>query len=69
MAEKWIQKANIKEGALRSKAKRAGLLKKGEGLSQKDLAILDKRAKAKGDTKTERQVNLARTFKKMAKRK
>lgn len=67
MAKDWIQKADIKKGALRSKAKKAGLVKKGEDLSSADLSKLDKRAKAKGDTKTEKQVSLARTFKKMRK--
>ena len=66
--KRWIQDSKIKKGALRAKATKAGLLKKGEKLSSKDLSVLDKSAKKKGDTKTERQVNLARTFKKMKKK-
>lgn len=64
----WVQGMDLKKGALRDKATKAGLLKKGEKLSSKELSILDKRAKKKGDTKTERQVNLAKTFKKMKKK-
>lgn len=67
--DKWIQKANIKEGALRSKAKKSGLIKKGEKLSKSDLSKLESQAQKKGDTKTIRQVNLAKTFKKMGRKK
>ena len=43
--DKWIQKANIKKGALRNIAKKMGLIDNNEKLSNKDLSILDKKAK------------------------
>jgi len=68
MAKNWVQGAVKRPGALRAKATKAGLLKKGEKLSKADLNKLEKRAEKRGDTRTERQVNLARTFKKMRKK-
>jgi len=68
MAEKFIQKAIKRPGALRAKAKRAGLIKGDEPLSQSDLDIMLKRAKARGDLKTVRQINLARTLKRIGRK-
>lgn len=68
MAKDWIKGAVKRPGALRAKAKKAGLIKKGEKLSSADLSKMDKKAKAKGDTRTEKQVSLAKTFKKMRKK-
>ncbi|MHB1956101.1 MAG: hypothetical protein ACYCOU_20410 [Sulfobacillus sp.] len=64
-ADKWIQGAVKKPGALRETAKRDGLIKGKEKLSETDLDKLDSRAKKTGDTKLERRVDLAKTFKKM----
>lgn len=66
--KKWIQKAVKHPGSLRAKAKKAGLVKKGEKLSQADLNKMYKTAKRKGNTRTERQVNLARTLKGLRKK-
>jgi len=63
MAKKWIQSAIKRPGALKAKAKRKGLLKEGETLSESDLSTLAK----SGDTRTKRQVALARTLKGMNK--
>lgn len=63
MAGKWIQKAIKRPGALREKARRRGLWKPGQKLSASDLALLGKSK----DTRTKRQVALARTLKKMRK--
>lgn len=52
---KWIQKAEIQEGALTAKAKRSGKTIS-EFCAQSDL-----------DTKSKRQCNLAKTFRRMAK--
>jgi len=65
----WIQKA-VKpknKGALRNKASKAGLLKKGEKLSSSDLSKLSAKAKKTGDKKTLKQVNLAKTLGKLRK--
>ena len=64
MARKFIQAAIKKPGALRATAKRQGLIKGEEKLSQSDL---DKLA-ARGGTKTKRRVALARTLKRLAAR-
>lgn len=61
---KWIQKAIKHPGALRATAKRAGLIEGDEKLSLSDLAKLEARAKATGNTKLLRRVNLARTLRK-----
>lgn len=62
--ERWIKGAIKRPGALREKAKRAGLLGKGgEKLSASDIATLKSRAKKRGDTRTVRQANLAKTLK------
>lgn len=66
MAEKFIQKAIKRPGALRAKARRKGLVKGEEKLSAADL----KKLGGKGaSTRTKRQVNLAKTLKKLGKRK
>lgn len=62
--KKFIQKAIKRPGALRAKAKRKGLVKEDDSLSQSDLARLAK----SGSTRTKRQVALARTLKKLRKR-
>lgn len=65
MAEKkWIQKAIKHRGSLRQTAKRKGLIKGDEKLSQADL---DKLEKSGG--KTAKRARLARTLKKMPRRK
>jgi len=65
MAKKFIQRAIKRPGALRATAKRMGLIKGDEPLSASDLAILARRAKKTGNTRLLRQVNLARTLKKL----
>ena len=65
--DKWIQKANIKKGALRNIAEQMGLIEGKEKLSNKDLSILDKNAKKDKNKLLAKRVNLARTFKKMRK--
>lgn len=65
---KWIQAAIKRPGALRAKARRAGLLKGEEALSASDLNTLKGKAKKRGDTRTLRQIALAKTLKKMKKR-
>lgn len=67
MAEKWIQKAIKKKGALRATASRMGLLKSGETLSQKDLSTMKKKAVAGNNTLLKRRIALAKTLKKMKK--
>jgi hypothetical protein len=67
MAEKWIQKAIKKKGALRATAKRMGLLKEGETLSQSDLTKMKKKAVAGNNTLLKRRIALAKTLKKMRK--
>ena len=67
MAEKWIQKAIKKPGALRATAKRMKLLKEGETISASDLAKMKKKAEQTGNKKLMARVNLAKTLKKMKK--
>ena len=64
MAKDWIKKAVGRPGALH---KELGV-KKGEKIPAKKLASADKKAKKSGDTKLERQINLAKTLKKMHKK-
>lgn len=66
--QKFIQSAIKRKGALRAKAKRAGLIKGDEKLSASDIATLKARAKRRGDTRTVRQANLATTLKKLPRR-
>ena len=68
MAEKWIQKAIKKPGALRASAKRMGLLKKDEKLSATDLTKMKKKAKKSGSTKQLKRIALAKTLQKMRKK-
>ena len=58
--KKWIQKANIKKGALR---KQLGV-KKGKKIS---MAQLNKASKSSNPT-TRRRANLAKTFRRMRRR-
>lgn len=60
MAKKWIQKANLEEGVFTRKARR-------QGMSAQEFARYVLSHKDDFDTKTVRQANLAKTFKKMAK--
>jgi hypothetical protein len=65
--DKWIQKANIKKGALRNIAEQMGLIEGKEKLSNKDLQILANKAKKTKNKLLAKRVNLAKTFKKMRK--
>jgi len=65
---KWIQNAIKSPGALRRTAKRLGLIKGNEPLSQADLVKLARRAKQTGNTKLLRRVNLAKTLKRMGRK-
>ena len=60
MAEKWIAKADIEEGAFTKKAKAHNM-----GVQEFAAHVLANEDKF--DTKTIKQANLAKTFKKMAK--
>ena len=65
MAEKkWIKGAIKRPGALRKKLG----VKVGEKISAKELASAKKSAKKKGDTRTLKQIALAKTLKKMKKK-
>lgn len=59
----WIGKAIERPGALRAKAKARGLVKGDQPLSQHALNTLAET----GDTRTKKQVVLAKTLKKMGK--
>jgi len=62
----WIQGAVKKPGALRATALRMKLIKGSkQKLSNKDLAVMLKKAKKTGNTLLTKRVNLAKTFKKM----
>lgn len=63
---RWIQKAIKNPGALRATARRMGLIKGDEKLTQSDLDRLESRARKAGDTTLLRRVNLARTLKRMS---
>jgi len=65
--KKWIQKAIKRPGALRRVARRLGLIKGDEKLSNEDLQKLKEHAKRTGNTRLLRQVNLAKTLKKLRK--
>jgi len=60
--KKWIQKANLKEGAFTKKAKAAGM-----SVSEYARSVLKKGSKASAQTK--KQARLAQTFRKMAAKK
>jgi hypothetical protein len=62
---RWIQRAIRNPGALRRTAKRMGLIKGDEKLSETDLNKLASRARKTGDTTLMRRVNLARTLRKL----
>lgn len=67
MARKWIRAAIRRPGALRRKA---GLKPSGDGkLSEEKLSSLYAAAKKRGDTRTMKQINLARTMRKFRGRK
>ena len=59
---KWIQKANKRPGAFKAKAKAAGM-----SVSEYATAVTRKGSKASARTK--RQANLAKTLKKLSRRK
>jgi hypothetical protein len=63
--DRWIQRAIRNPGALRRTAKRMGLIKGDEKLSESDLNKLASRARKTGDTTLMRRVNLARTLRKL----
>jgi hypothetical protein len=63
--DRWIQRAIRNPGALRRTAKRMGLIKGDEKLSETDLNKLASRAGKTGDTTLMRRVNLARTLRKL----
>jgi hypothetical protein len=63
--DRWIQRAIRNPGALRRTAKRMGLIKGDEKLSEADLNKLASRARKTGDTTLMRRVNLARTLRKL----
>jgi hypothetical protein len=60
--KKWIQKADLDEGAFTRKAKRAGM-----GVQAYAKHVL--REGSRASAKTKKQAALARTFKKMSKKK
>jgi len=61
MAEKWIQKADLREGAFTRKAKKRGMT-----VAEFRRYVLAHKDEC--DTTTVRQANLARTFMKMGKK-
>ena len=63
MKKKWIKSAIKKKGSLRATAKKAGLIKGKEKLSDADLEKLKKRG-----GKTAKRANLAKTLKKLRKK-
>jgi hypothetical protein len=63
--DRWIQRAIRNPGALRRTAKRMGLIKGDEKLSETDLNKLASRARKTGDTTLMRRVNLARTLRRL----
>jgi len=65
MAEKWIQKAIKNPGALRATAKRMGLIRGDEPLSQSDLQKLAAHAKETHNTTLLRRVRLAQTLRRL----
>jgi hypothetical protein len=59
--KKWVQNMDLKKGALTTKAKKAGGIKKGGGIKE---SFLTKAEKSPNPT-TRKQAVLAETFKKM----
>ena len=67
MANKnWIQKIDIKKGALTKLAEKKGGVKKSGGLKK---SFIDKAASGKMGKKAQKQAVLAKTFAKMRKKK
>ena len=66
--KKWIKKAIKRPGALRRKFARWYGLKANKKISASMYAKGYKRAKKKGDTRTMRQINMARTLLKIRKK-
>jgi hypothetical protein len=62
MARKWIQSAIKRPGALRATAKRMGLIKGDEPLSQSDLQKLESHAKETRAAKLLSRVRLAQNL-------
>lgn len=60
---KFIQRAIKSPGALRRTAKREGLLKGDESLSESDLDALESKARKSGNTTLFKRASLARTLK------
>jgi len=60
--KKWIQGMDMQEGAFTKKAKKAGM-------GVQEYAAKVTKSDSKASTKTKRQANLAKTFKKMGKKK
>jgi hypothetical protein len=65
MARKWIQSAIKNPGALRATAKRMGLIKGDEPLSQSDLQTLAAHARETHNTTLLRRVRLAQTLRRL----
>jgi hypothetical protein len=65
MARKWIQSAIKHPGALRATAKRMGLIKGDEPLSQSDLQKLAAHAREAHNTTLLRRVRLAQTLRRL----
>jgi len=65
MAKKFIAGAIRHPGSLRATAKRKGLIRDGEKLSEADL----KKLAASGDATTRKRVALARTLRKLRRKK
>ena len=61
MAKKWIKSAIKKPGALRAQAKRAGLIKGDEKMSEADM----NKMASHGSSTTKRRVALAKTLRRM----
>lgn len=66
--KKWIQKAIKRPGALRRTAKRLGIIKGDEKLTEAKLAKLAAHARKTGNKTLLRRVALARTLKRMGRR-
>lgn len=67
--KKWIQKANIKKGALTKKAKAAGQLTKEGDIKDQWIEKVAANKSGQYSKKTQQQARLALTFRRMRKRK
>lgn len=65
MAKKWMQGLKLKSGSLRATAKRRGMIEGNEKLTASDLETLSKSK----NPLTRKRANLAKTFRKAAKKK